>query len=324
MKILIVTSEWPQFPGSQVGLHVVNQINYLQEAGLLVDVYHFLGHQNPFNYLRAICEFKKINLRPYDLIHAHHGQSGIVALSQRQRPVVVTFHGSDLQGIRDTRGMVTTLGYILQLTSQWVAKRANRIILVSQHLADYLPVQRPYKVIPIGIDLDLFQPFPADEARRALGLPEWGKLILFVGDPQRTEKRYWLAKSAIDACIKGGSSDAKLVVANNIPHERMPLYMNACDALLLTSSTEGSPTVIKEALACNLPIVSTDVGDVRTRLSNIDGCMVCSDDSITSIAQALANVLQTSRRIRGRESVLDLDERRLVRKVMAIYHEFLH
>ena len=95
--------------------------------------------------------------------------------------------------------------------------------------------------------------------------------------------------------------------------------MNACDVLLMTSLHEGSPNVVKEALACNLPIVSTDVGDVRNRIGALDGCVVCATDDPATIAEALNQVLSRRQGIDGRKAVLDLDEQVLTSKVIDVY-----
>jgi len=318
-NVLIVTSEWPRYDGDVTGIHVINQIRCLKQYGLRVDVFPFLGRKNPLNYWRASCKFNRLDLAQYDIIHAHHGQSGLVALSQRQRPVVVTFHGSDLQGIRDASGRVTLAGYILRHVSRWVTTRADSVVLVSESLARQLPRGVAYQVIPAGIDTWLFRPLPMSEARQALGLPADSHLVLFVGDPARTEKRHWLAEETL-AHLPDDMS-VQLVTAHNVAHEQMPLYMNACDVLLVTSSTEGSPNAVKEALACNLPVVSTDVGDIRARIALIPGCQVCLDDRPESLAAALADVLSRRKRLCSRGMVLDLDETSIITRVINLYQE---
>ena len=318
MKVLIVTSEWPVCKNDITGIHVVNQVKRLKEAGVQVSVFSFYGRKNPFNYIRAALRFRLLNLKSFDLIHAHHGQSGIIALTQNLLPVIVTFHGSDLQGIRDRQGRLTLLGYVLRLSSQRVASRADEIILVADHLAKYIG-HRSYHLIPAGIDLNLFHPMPMDQARSILGLPANMRLILFVGNPERTEKRFWLAQKALS--LMHEASPVQIVIANGVPPEKMPLYMNACNTLLVTSSTEGSPNVIKEALACALPIVSTDVGDIRQRIMSIDGCIVLENDLPETIANALKQALAENKRIDARETVQDLDENILVQKVIKVYQK---
>jgi glycosyltransferase involved in cell wall biosynthesis len=108
-----------------------------------------------------------------------------------------------------------------------------------------------------------------------------------------------------------------------VPHALVPVYMNACDALVLTSRHEGSPTVIKEALACNLPIVTVDVGDVHQRLDPVEGCLVCANDAPETIAAGLAQVLQSGGRVAGREAVAELDERVIVQKIVDLYRAVL-
>jgi glycosyltransferase involved in cell wall biosynthesis len=112
---------------------------------------------------------------------------------------------------------------------------------------------------------------------------------------------------------------ARLVVAWRVPHSDIPLYMSGCDALVFTSMQEGSPNVVKEALACNLPIVSVPVGDVESRLKDIEGCELCSDENPETIAASLQRVLTRNGRIKGRETVLELDENVTTQKVISIY-----
>jgi len=319
LRVLIVTTEWPRFAGDLSGIHVVNQVRCLRQLGLRIDVFSFRGQKQPLAYYRACHELSKTDLRQYDVIHAHHGQSGIVALTQNERPVVVTFHGSDLQGMRDRRGHVTAMGYVLRFTSRWVARRAARVILVSERLAHILPKDVCYRVIPAGIDLNLFQPMSAALARAELSLPIGTKLVLFVGNPKRAEKRFWLAKKAVERLNQ--QLPVNLVIADAVPSTQMPLYMHACDALVVTSSSEGSPNTVKEALACNLPVVSTDVGDVRERIGAIEGCVVCENDRPEAIAAGLVEVLSRSQRIRGRQSVRGLTERLLAKQVVQTYRE---
>ena len=115
------------------------------------------------------------------------------------------------------------------------------------------------------------------------------------------------------------SLSAELLVGWGAPHDDIPFYMNAADALVFTSRQEGSPNVVKEALACNLPVVSVRVGDVPLRLQNVEGCELCDDDRPETIAAALERVLRRNRRVAGRDAVRDLDEQRLAQEVISIY-----
>ena len=134
-------------------------------------------------------------------------------------------------------------------------------------------------------------------------------------------KRYPLAKQSVELMQDG---NVEMIALSDVPHNQMPLYLNACDVLLLTSLHEGSPTIIKEALACNLPIVSTNVGDVGERVRTVEGCIVCEDDQPETIAEGLRKVLTLGHRIDGRRSVLELDEQIMTQKLSSVYRAALH
>jgi len=189
-------------------------------------------------------------------------------------------------------------------------------------MRQYLRNGLPAHVVPSGIDFDLFRPVPRAEARVRLGLPADERLVLFVGNPHLPRKRFPLAQQAVE--ILSRTLPVRFVLGWGVPHAEMPYYMGACDALVFTSRQEGSPNAVKEALACNLPIVSVAVGDVVERLHGVAGCEVCADDRPETIAAALARVLARGGRIAGREAVRHLDERLITQQVLAIYRAALN
>ena len=255
IKVLMVCSVWPS--NIKLGLvpFLVEQVLSLQKNGIDIEVFVFYGKGNPVRYVWYWLKFHyKCLFKRYDIIHAQFGQSGIIALPTLS-PLVVTFHGSDLQGWVGNNGRYSTAGRIMQRISRMIAQHAEEIIVVSEQLIPYLPASLPANLIPCGIDLELFRPILQAEARKQLDLPLDKYLVLFVGDSKNPIKRFSLARQAFE--LLKGSIDVRLVVATDIPHKTMPIYMNACNVLVLTSKHEGSPTVVKEALACNLPIVST-------------------------------------------------------------------
>jgi len=320
IKVLTITSEWPTSEHPNWVPFIVQQVNYLRKAGIDVDVFSFRGSKNPFNYIKAWFRVRKtLRAKHYDLIHAHFGQSGLIALP-KSVPLIVTFHGSDLQGDVTASGLYTAQGKILQVVSKFVALFADEIVVVSHALGQMINPKKTRHVIPCGVDLDLFAPMDQCVARQKLSLAMDQKIILFGGRPEMPVKRFKLAKQVVELVVEKG---VEMVALNSASHSQMPCYLNACDVLLLTSSHEGSPTIIKEALACNLPIVSTDVGDVRKRIGNIEGCVVCDDDHPETIATALKQVLARGKRINGRESVLDLDENLIAQKIIKVYKHAL-
>ena len=172
-------------------------------------------------------------------------------------------------------------------------------------------------LIPSGLDFSRLPLLPREEARRQLGLPLSKRLVLFVGNPGEARKRYALAQEVVARLDK--TLDAELVVAWQVPHDLVPIYMNACDALLFVSMYEGSPNVVKEALACNLPVVSMEVGDVAERLAPVAGCRLCTSDDPDHLAQTLGEVLRPGTRIDGRSSVRELDENLLAQRTIQVY-----
>lgn len=321
-KVLIVTNEWPTSEHPNWVPFIVQQVIYLRKAGIDVDVFPFRGSKNPVNYMKAWFHVRKVlKTTHYDLIHAQFGQSGLIALP-KSIPLVVTYHGSDLQGDVTTEGFYTFQGKVLQAISKFVALFADEIIVVSPALGKMISSIKKPHIIPCGLDLDLFAPMDQGLARQKINLPVEKKLVLFGGRPEMPVKRYELALQAVSLILEK-NIELEMVAVNSIPHDQMPLYLNACDVLLLTSLHEGSPTIVKEALACNLPIVSTDVGDVRQRIGNVEGCFVCSDDGPQTISLALKQALARNKRIHGRETVLGLDENAVVQKIIMVYQKIL-
>jgi glycosyltransferase involved in cell wall biosynthesis len=287
-----------------------------------VDVFAFRGSKNPVNYVSAWGRiWPRLDPDRYDVVHAQFGQSGLLALPRRV-PLVVTFRGCDLLGIiGDDNGRPTLRGRMLQRASRFVARRADAVILVSDHMRAHLNTPAPIHVIPSGLDLNLFRPHPKADARQQLGLDQSERIVLFVGWPSELRKRHALAQESVDLLSR--RLPAKLVVAWGVPHYQIPLYMSAADALVVTSMQEGSPNVVKEALACNLPVVSVAVGDVRERLKDVSGTEVCADDRAETIAAALERVLRRGERIEGRAAVSQLDETLLTQRVIDIYRSVL-
>src|SRR2546429_4407551 len=201
------------------------------------------------------------------------------------------------------------------------ARAAYACIVVSELQKRFLPRSARAHVIPSGLDFSVFRPMARDEARRQLGLPLDRHLVLFVGNPSVPRKRYALACQAIE--VVNRSLPTKLVVAWGMWHKDIPVFMNACDALVFTSMQEGSPNAVKEALACDLPVVSVPVGDVAQRIGGVAGCELCPDEKPESIAAALERVLRRGIRAAGRAAVQDLDERRLAQQVIDVYRSVL-
>lgn len=322
LHILMITSEYPSKINPEAAPFIAREVELLRSAGVKIDVFPFRGRRRLFNYFIAwIQAHKKMKERNFDLVHAHFGQSGLLALFPKVYPLVVTFRGSDVEGILNSKSRYTLQGKILQVVSRYIAKRADECILVSSSMLHKLP-KREYHIIPSGIDLELFKPGSKSEARKSLGLSLEKQYILFGGNPVQPVKRYNLALDVVGR-VQEQMPEVELITPRNVLHSMMPVYMNACDVLLMTSSHEGSPNMVKEALACDLPIVSTDVGDVRERIGHVDGCFVSKTGNTEQMANCVIEVLQNYKRINGRTHILDLNEYLRLNKIIGVYNQAL-
>jgi glycosyltransferase involved in cell wall biosynthesis len=291
MKILVVTNMYPVPEEPALGIFVQEQVESLRGRGVEVDVFFVNGRRHRRNYLTGFLRYLPWPwLHRYDLIHAHYPLTALIARAQFRCPLVVTYHGIEV-----IYGWQGTLCKAL-------APLADRVIVTSSRVRQGLGMPSA-RIIPCGVNTALFKPGPQDEARALLGLPQDKKLVLFCAG-MRPEKRFDVAKAAVDR-LSANDASVQLVIATEQPHSIIPHYMNACDVLVLTSDYEGSPTVIKEAMACNLPIVSVDVGDVAEVIAGTDGCYICQrtpDD----VAAGLNLALGRKRRTNGRANIAHL------------------
>jgi glycosyltransferase involved in cell wall biosynthesis len=321
MRVLLVTNMYPDAARPAFGAFVRAQVESLRAAGVEVEVLFLDGQRSRLEYARGRARVRRAAEEPFDLVHAHYGLSGWAAAAQRRLPLLVTFHGDDLLGSPSRLGGLTVKSRVARRMGLRAARRAVRLLVVSEGLRRALPAAlRPRAVVlPMGVDLRRFAPIPRDEACRRLGLPEDRRRILFLGDPRLPVKRFALAAAAA-ALVRRGLPDVDLHVVHGRPPETIPLHLNASDVLLLTSRHEGSPMAVKEALACDLPVVSVDAGDVAERLRGIEGCHVVAADA-RALAQALRFALDRGARIAGRAAVEPLSLERVARRLLEVYRE---
>jgi glycosyltransferase involved in cell wall biosynthesis len=176
-------------------------------------------------------------------------------------------------------------------------------------------------VIPNGVDLDVFKPLDKSQCRKIIGWDESKRIVLFAANPERPEKNFELAKKSF---LKADIPNAEFKVVYNVKHEDIPLYLCASDVLISTSKWEGSPNIIKEAMACNLPIVTTDVGDVRWLLEVVNNTAIVRNSEV-EIASAIKQVLKHSaqKNARNRLLELNLDSRSIANRLIHLYHSDL-
>lgn len=222
-----------------------------------------------------------------DLIHAHYGLSGLLANLQRQVPVVTTYHGSDIND-RKVRPL-SRLSIHLSAFN----------IFVSRMILDIVSPKDKFALIPCGINLEDYPEMDKNQARLRMHLSVTEKYVLFSGAFDNPVKNASLAKEAVS-----GLESVKLIELKGYSRTEVASLMYAADALLMTSLTEGSPQVIKEALACGCPIVSVDVGDVKEVTSGIDGCFIVERNPVL-IANALKRAFEFSGKTEGRRVIVE-------------------
>ena len=313
-------------PGERGGVSMIfakRQVVSLARVGAVVEAIYLSSRTDPRVIAHDALRIRRVarSFRP-DLIHAHYGTvTALLCACVTPVPLVITFRGSDL----NPAGLAgPARSAVARLLSQCAALRAARIICVSANLKDRLwwRAQR-VSVIPTGVDLRTFQPRPQHQVRRELGWPVEDRVVVFnvANDPRN--KRLDLAQAAFDRA-RAIRPDLRLhLIDGNEPAPRMPLLLNAADCLLVTSDYEGSPNIVKEALACDLPVVSVDVGDVAERLAGVTPSRVV-DRSESAIAEAIVEVIGLERRCNGADTVRDLDQERIAERILAVYRDALH
>ncbi|MEQ1907422.1 MAG: glycosyltransferase [Vicinamibacterales bacterium] len=321
MRVLMVTSQLPSATQPGTMAPVARQIASMREVGIDVDVVEVRGARR-LKYLHAVPGVWERAAR-VDLVHAHYGYCGWLARVQLAKPVVVSFMGDDLLGTPDTDGRTTVPSRLVVQANRRLARIVDAVIVKSQEMARIVAPVNAH-VVPNGVDLQSFTPMEPAEARLMLGWTDDKHYVLFPGNPAVPRKGHALASAAAARAAPRMRKPIELRTLRGISPLHVPLYMNACDAMLMTSLLEGSPNVVKEAMACNLPVVSVEVGDVSEMLAGVHGCALCPRDA-ELLGRALSEVLACGQRTTGRAALQskELDLTSVARRVKAIYETVL-
>jgi glycosyltransferase involved in cell wall biosynthesis len=322
--VLVVTNMWPDDELPVYGIFVKRQVESLIRAGVECDVLYVRGYRSPLAYLLGAAWFAASSLRlrgRYRLIHAHAGETGLVARFHVGTPVLTSYCGDDLLGDPGDDGRLTLQSRLRAHVIRNHSRLMTATITKSAEMEDALPPasQRRNTVLPNGVDIATFRPMGREEAREALGWPADELVALFAATrPWIPRKRQPLAESACRVAGAELGRPVRLEVAINQSPERMPLLMNAADCLLMTSSIEGSPNTVKEALMCNLPVVATPAGDVASLLEGVSPGGLCPPDA-AAIGGALARLLTERGRSNGREVASRLSDAAIAERLLGIY-----
>ena len=310
MKVLFVASGNKSV--GRVSAFVQSQYDSLKEEGLDMVMFPVVGHGWK-GYAKNLRSLRKLIKREKpDVIHAHYSSCGYLASLASlglKTKVVVSILGS-----------FPKKNFKLKLVRFCIDHVWDATIVKSERTRSQL--DRDLPVIPNGVNLDRFTIIDQDKAREMVGFEKDKKYVIFVSNPARPEKQFDLAQAAVEH-LKDNT--VQLVPVYNKTHDEVVKYMCAADVLIMTSSSEGSPNVIKEAMACNCPIVVTDVGDVKWVMDGVDGTYVSGTYHPEGISDLLANGLQFAARTHGREKILQLGltSTLVAKRIIRVYHGIL-
>ena len=322
MRVLFVAGAMPS-PGkpgtlAPVARQIESLAPHLDSYGILE-----ITGRPIVKYIRAISEISRKSSN-YDLVHAHYGLCGFSAVRGSRIPVVISLMGSDIQNSPDRSGLSARIRIIWEhMVSRYACKRAESVIVKNRKMAERI-ASVDSVVVPNGVNTLSFAPVEKREARARLGLKQEETLVLFGGNPSDMNKNYPLAETALKIVRETLGRSIKCIPLKGIKPDAVPLHMNACDCMLFTSLEEGSPNVVKEAMACNTPIVSVPVGDTEYLLNGVEGCRLCPYDP-ADLASALAEILKRGAPSEGRQAINDrkLDMESVARRILAIYRHIV-
>ena len=313
MKILFVAS----YNKGYYAPFILEQAEALRKVGCEVEFFGVTG-KGIKGYLKALPALKKTirSLKP-DVVHAHYGLCGLLAGLQRKVPVVTTYHGSDINEKK-----VLPFSKVAMKLSKWnvfVSEKTMQIVLGMEAPSNLPQKGRRCSLIPCGVDITDLQLTEKAEARRRMGLDAYKQYVLFAGAFDNPVKNAEFAKEAMALL-----PESELKELKGYTREQVTLLMCVADALLMTSHTEGSPQVVKEAMACGCPIVSVDVGDVRWVTENVTGCYI-AERNPDAIAARLREAMAFGHRTEGRKRIqaLGLTNDRVAEKLMTIYQSVI-
>jgi teichuronic acid biosynthesis glycosyltransferase TuaC len=300
MRVLVVTNMYPTPARPALGSFVRDQVEALRRIeGVEVDVFAF-SPGGAATYLKAAPALRRRHRDRYDVVHAHFGLTAWPAFAARGAAHAVTLHGTDLVNPRSRALTLAALPFL------------DLVATVSEPLAAQVPgwaVRGTRAILPCGVDVERFRPIPRAEARNSLGLEPTGRYVLFPADPSRPEKRYDRARAAA-----GGQ--AEILTLGNIDPQRVPLYVNAANAVLVPSERESFGLAVLEALACNVPVLATPVGIAPDVLTGVAGTLCAPFEATAWRAKLEPHLEAGDSRIAGRAAAMAYCTDRMATRVL--------
>ncbi len=311
MKVLVVTNMYPNPSHLYSGIFVKDFVESLQGLGVKLDVFFTNSKRGRAEYFKQIPHLYDVLRRQrYDLLHAQHTYCVYQVkmaqiLARNDTPIMFTIHEGEAlmpAGASDDQAdWIKRLVY-LKRPKRWALYLADYVISVEQHIPKVLGYRKPYSVVPPGVNLQRFAPLDKNECQKRLGIAaNGGPVLFFPADPRRPLKGFDLLQQSLGYL----PLKPQVLTGGGIPPELMPYYMNAADVVVHTSHFEASPMVIKEAMACNVPAVSTDVGDVKSTMGDSPGYFICKRDPV-DVAERIRQALEFRDRAKGRQQIVKL------------------
>jgi teichuronic acid biosynthesis glycosyltransferase TuaC len=323
MKVLFVASGNSKY--FDIAPFIKAQAQSLKQAGIDINIFSITG-KGMWGYLKAVRPLRNyLKNNNIDIIHAHYTLSGLTAvLTFAGKPIVLSLMGDDAYGTYVSLGKVLFKSRILRITTLFIQPFVKAIISKSVFINDVVYRKNISRIIPNGVSLDDIK-VSNNGYREGLGLTKGKKYILFLGDITDPRKNFKLCEEAFKLINVPG---VEICAPYPVIHENTVKYLNSVDVLVLTSFMEGSPNVIKEAMACNCPIVTTIVGDVESVIGNTEGCYLASFDPL-DFAEKIKLALQYSEqkgRTNGRDRIikLGLDSETTAKKIIEVYEKILN
>ncbi|SRR5579875_166568 len=321
-RVLMVTGVYPTEESPHKGTFIKSQVDSLLAEGLEVEVIHPTWGPALLRYAHATLQVLRKTLSgKFAIVHGHYGQWCMIARLQWTAPVVASFMGDDLLGTVTADGGYSKISTLIVRLSRWLSRHVDAVIVKSEGMKRVVPAGANVYLIPNGVDFERFHPIPRAEARAALGWDQERYYVLFCNDPTIPVKNFALAQAAIQRLHDMGIP-AELIVANGVAHSQVALYMSASNALILPSIAEGSPNVVKEAMACNIPVVASNVGDVADVIGHTRGCCVCPLQP-EAFAAGLAAALHYPEPTTGRDDIAHLENSLIAKQLIAVYDQIL-
>lgn len=320
MKVLVITNMYPSSEMPYYGIFVAEQVQALRtyHPDLEFDIYNICGNSHKTSYLKSITEvYKKIKCCRFDLIHIHYGFSGLFLLNPFLKidiPIILTLHGGDI---------LPEQGKSFQVfCTRRIIKKVTAAITLNERMDSIAKKLCPNtSIIPCSVDTSCF--VPSTTNKKTKNFPT----IIFPSSPTRQVKNYPLFKETIELLSKEYQTTCREVALENMSREEISSVMQEADLMLMTSISEGSPQVVKEAMACNLPVVSTNVGDVQTLLEGVEGSGWTDEHSpisLAKLAHASLNGLIKGKKPREKVLELGLDAKSTADKIYQLYCDCLN